>query len=77
MSVYVLNTSDRGPVISQLCFDGEGRTKWNDKLLADVSDEELVSLWFAIDHQVDAMAFQDIYIEMGMRGLPRVLPPGA
>jgi hypothetical protein len=45
---------------------------WSGRPVIELTDNELNLLWFKLDKYLDAQILTDIYIEMNMRGIPRI-----
>ncbi len=45
---------------------------WSGRPVPELTNEELKLLWFKLDKYLDAQILTDIYIEMNMRGIPRI-----
>src|SRR5271157_512603 len=71
MSVYVISTHDNGPLIGVLTYN-EGPSTWNGRPIPELKDEELTLLWFSIDKYLDTSILEEIYVEMSLRGIPRI-----
>jgi len=49
---------------------------WTGQPINELSNEELNILWFKLDRYLDTQVLQDIYVEMNMRGIPRIRKDG-
>jgi hypothetical protein len=50
----------------------EPLSTWSGRPVKELTNDELQLLWFKLDKYLDTQILTEIYVEMNMRGIPRI-----
>lgn len=76
MSTQIINTKKGiqiGVAVTE-SQDGIPVSMWMGHPITELSNEELTLLWFKLDRHLDVLCLEEIYIEMNIRGIARIIP---